>query len=206
MEKQSVDQTIKKLYRLLLVLWLWRCLSAAIISWLFMLAFHFCLFIPIAALLAAVVLIQGLIHLGKEKRWKNFFITLVCVAALALPWTNWYEDARFWLLKPQMEVVAERIITEMENDPPTYSKTITLPPQDFFLSRNLGKVTYYPNDNIVFFFSQVGILDNYAGYLYFSSGEHYTIHTTTEAILYDHYYGICYWEDKGTHWEYCVYN
>ena len=199
---KSIEEIMRGLIILLLVALAWRCFSNALMIWLF-----FIFYLPAAVLFwlfVIIKLLQGLRRLAQEKEWKKFIVILACALMLALPWTRWYEDIRFWVLRPQMEAAAEQIIAQ-QADEGSSQRTVHLPWYDFFLSRYWGMATYYSHDDVVFFFTSCNVF-NYSGYLYFPHGEHATSHSSTSGILYDYYYDMYYYEDKGPHWEYCAYN
>ena len=123
---------------------------------------------------------------------------------LALPWTRRYEDIRFWVLRPQVEATADQIIAE-QSVGRSPDGTVHLPWYDFFLSLYWGMVRYYPQDDVVFFFTRCHVF-NYSGYLYFPRKEHDKTHSDTIGSLYDYYYDMSYYEDKGPLCEYCAYD
>lgn len=80
-------------------------------------------------------------------KWRRFAIMFLCGAFLFLPWDIWYEDIRFYLLKDQMEQVAEQII----EDNAYLGKSnfmIALVPYKKYLSRG-GEVFYLEDEEMI---------------------------------------------------------
>ena len=180
-----------------------RCLNRALLGWFTVMALPLLLLCYGAA---AVILVRYLIEWRKSKQWTFLLISIAALAILALPWSSWYEEGRFLLLRPRLEAAAQRIMAQQEEGSDTYgSVSVPLPIWDFLLSRG-GRAVYYHQDQAVLFYTNRGILDNYAGYLYFPHRESPPVPTDTTKLLYDYYDGLIRYQDKGPHWVYASYS
>ncbi|MDO4732304.1 MAG: hypothetical protein Q4B50_02140 [Bacillota bacterium] len=196
-QKIRGDKLYLTSFILLLLAWLLGCLRVAIVGWGFL--FLGLLFLLAAYVLLAIPLLICLILLIRRKSPKALKGFLLAAAIVfLLPWARCYEEARFQLLRLPMQIAAEQIIRE-QGSASFYGEEVQLPPHFFLLSRG-GRVKYYAQDDVVLFYTNPGIIDNYAGYLYFP--EEKQLPDDSPELRDGYYDGLIRCKEKGRHWVY----
>lgn len=80
-----------------------------------------------------------LLKLVRQKKFKHLLLCLLCASALLLPFDDWYEQARFEILKEQMAQTAEQLMDKY-SDQSSSIYNLALPKEKQYLSRGGGEV------------------------------------------------------------------